>query len=346
MFFISFKALILGIETSCDDTAAGVVSNGRDVLSSVVSSQDSFHKKFGGVVPEIASRRHMEIINPVIDEAVHKAGISFRDLDGIAVSYGPGLVGSLLVGVSTAKALSFALEAPLLAVNHLEGHIYANFLTGAVVTFPFLCLIASGGHTILLLMEGHGSIKVIGMTRDDAAGEAYDKVSRALDLGFPGGPILDRLAAKGDPSYHSFPKALMDNEGGLDFSFSGVKTAVLNAIRREREKGRSIDSSNLAASFQQAVVDVLVEKSVRAARENSVQQFLLAGGVAANNELRRKLRQRMEEEEGVEVLCPPIELCTDNGAMIAAAGYYYLREDRTAPWDLNAVPNLRIEQVY
>ena len=339
---MSRKTLILGLETSCDDTSAAVVLNGRTVLSNVVSSQDSFHLRFGGVVPEIASRRHLEIINPVIDEALSKAGVSFKDLDGLAVSYGPGLVGSLLVGVSVAKALSFSLELPLAAVNHLEGHIYANFLTGATIAFPLLCLVVSGGHTSLLFMEGHGKIEILGRTRDDAAGEVFDKVARALGLGFPGGPVIDKLARKGAAAAFSFPRALMGEEGKLDFSFSGLKTAVLNCIRRETEKGSRIRTEDLAAAFQEAVVDVLVEKSLMAVRQRSTaRQFLLAGGVAANGELRRRLRRRLAEVH-MELIHPPVELCTDNAAMIAAAGYYYLRQGRRASWDLNAVPNLEL----
>ncbi|MGI5875631.1 MAG: tRNA (adenosine(37)-N6)-threonylcarbamoyltransferase complex transferase subunit TsaD [Dethiobacteria bacterium] len=338
---MSRKTLILGVETSCDDTSAAVVLNGRSVLSNVVSSQDQLHLRFGGIVPEIASRRHLEIINPVIDEALARAGVTFAELDGIAVTHGPGLVGSLLVGVSTAKALAFALGLPLIAVNHLEGHLYANFLTGANIIFPFLCLIVSGGHTSLLYMQEHGQAEIIGKTRDDAAGEVFDKVARALGLGFPGGPIIDQLARQGEPSTFSFPRALMTAEGGLDFSFSGVKTAVLNCIQREHEKGKILNEADLAASFQEAVVDALVEKSALAVEEKKVKQFLLAGGVAANSELRKKLRLRLESlDSELEVLYPPVELCTDNGAMIGAAGYYYLRQNRLANQDLNAIPNL------
>lgn len=336
------KTLILGLETSCDDTAASVVLNGRDVLSSVVSSQEQFHRRFGGIVPEIASRCHLDYINPVIDEALSKAGVTVHDLDGIAVTYGPGLVGSLLVGVSVAKALAYTLDLPLMAVNHLEGHIYANFLTGTVITFPLLCLVVSGGHTSLIHMRDHGLIEVMGRTRDDAAGEVFDKVARALGLGFPGGAIIDQLAQQGDASVFSFPRALMTEEGKLDFSFSGVKTSVLNCIRREAEKGNRVKPADLAAAFQDAVVDVLVEKSLLAIRKKGTKQFLLAGGVAANGELRRRLRQRLSNEN-IELLYPPVELCTDNGAMIASAGYFYLHRGRTAPWDLNAVPNLEFE---
>ncbi len=338
---MSRKNVILGLETSCDDTAAAVVVNGRSVLSNVISSQDSLHHRFGGVVPEIASRRHLEIINPLIEEAMRKAGISLNELDGIAVSCGPGLVGSLLVGVSIAKALSFALEVPLIPVNHLEGHVYANYLTGSIITFPFICLVVSGGHTSLLYVQDHGKIEVIGKTRDDAAGEVFDKISRALGLGFPGGPVIERLAQQGDATVFTFPRALMGEDGKLDFSFSGVKTAVLNRIRREQEKGSHADSSDLSAAFQEAVVEVLVEKSVMAVEQKGTMQFLLAGGVAANGELRRKLRFKLEAE-GIEVIVPPVELCTDNGAMIAAAGYYHLRRGVRANWDLNALPNLEI----
>lgn len=336
------RSLILGIETSCDDTSAAVVLNGRTVLSNIISSQDNLHHRFGGIVPEIASRRHLEIINPVIDEAMAKAGVQFSDLDGIAVSYGPGLVGSLLVGVSVAKALAFSLELPLVGVNHVEGHLYANFLTGATISFPLLCLVVSGGHTNILYLEAHGEIKVLGRTRDDAAGEVFDKIARALELGFPGGPVIDNLAARGDPSSFSFPRALMGEEGKLDFSFSGVKTAVLNCIRREMEKGKNVDLHNISAAFQASVVDVLVEKCLLAARQKNIKNLLLAGGVAANSELRRRLRQRLKQEK-VEVILPPVELCTDNAAMIAAAGYYRLRKGFTASDDLNAEPSLNLE---
>jgi N6-L-threonylcarbamoyladenine synthase len=336
---MSRQSLILGLDTSCDDTGAAVVLNGRTLLSNVVSSQDSFHSRFGGIVPEIASRRHLEVVNPIIEEALAKAGITFRELDGIAVTYGPGLVGSLLVGIATAKALSFAHDLPLIAVNHLEAHIYANFLTGAIISFPLICMVVSGGHTSLIYMKDHGKIETLGRTRDDAAGEVFDKVARALDLGFPGGAIIDSLSQQGDAASFTFPRALMNEEGRLDFSFSGVKTAVLNSIRRETEKGNRVKSADLAAAFQEAVVDVLVEKSLLAARQREIKQFLLAGGVAANGELRRKLRQKLNEE-GIELTYPPVELCTDNGAMIASAGYFYLRQGRIASWDLNAVPNL------
>ncbi|HHU75949.1 MAG TPA: tRNA (adenosine(37)-N6)-threonylcarbamoyltransferase complex transferase subunit TsaD [Firmicutes bacterium] len=335
-------SIILGLETSCDDTSAAVVLDGRTVLSNIVSSQDNLHLRFGGIVPEIASRRHLEIINPVIDEAMAQARVKFTDLEGIAVSHGPGLVGSLLVGVSVAKALAFSLDLPLAGVNHIEGHLYANFLTGEDISFPLLGLVVSGGHTNILYMEGHGRIRILGRTRDDAAGEVFDKIARALDLGFPGGPVIDKLAREGDPSSFAFPRALMGPEGGLDFSFSGVKTAVLNSIYRERQRGREIDLHNISSAFQAAVIDVLVEKSFLAARQKNVKIFLLAGGVAANSELRARLRQRVETEE-TKVIFPPPELCTDNAAMVAAAGYYRLRRGNTASYDLNAVPSLSLE---
>ncbi len=338
---MSDRSLILGIETSCDDTSAAVVLNGGTVLSNVISSQDNLHLRFGGIVPEIASRRHLEIINPVIDEAMARAGAEFSDLEGIAVSYGPGLVGSLLVGVSVAKALAFSLDLPLVGINHVEGHLYANFLTGADISFPLLSLVVSGGHTSILYMEGHSRISVLGRTRDDAAGEVFDKIARALDLGFPGGPVIDKLAGRGDPASFSFPRALMGEEGRLDFSFSGVKTAVLNCLHRESKKGREVDLQDVSAAFQAAVVDVLVEKSLLAARQKNVKIFLLAGGVAANSELRRRLRQRLGAEK-IEVIFPPLELCTDNAAMVAAAGYYRLRKGFTASYDLNAEPSLAL----
>jgi len=334
--------LILGVETSCDETAAAVVAGGKKICSNIIASQIDIHEKFGGVVPEIASRKHLEAVNFIIAQALAEAGCTFQDLAAIAVTHGPGLVGSLLVGVSVAKALAFSLDLPLAGVNHIEGHLYANFLTGEDISFPLLGLVVSGGHTNILYMEGHGRIRILGRTRDDAAGEVFDKIARALDLGFPGGPVIDKLAREGDPSSFAFPRALMGPEGGLDFSFSGVKTAVLNSIYRERQRGREIDLHNISSAFQAAVIDVLVEKSFLAARQKNVKIFLLAGGVAANSELRARLRQRVETEE-TKVIFPPPELCTDNAAMVAAAGYYRLRRGNTASYDLNAVPSLSLE---
>lgn len=336
------RTLILGLESSCDDTSAAVVLNGRNVLSNIISSQNDLHRRFGGVVPEIASRRHLEMINPIIDEALAKGGVTLKDLEGIAVAHGPGLVGSLLVGVSTAKALAYALEIPLIAVNHLEGHIYANFLTGASINFPVLCLVVSGGHTSLIHMQDHGKLTVLGRTRDDAAGEVFDKVARALNLGFPGGPIIEELAQRGDIASFNFPRALMGEDGKLDFSFSGLKTAVLNSIRRETEQGRQVKMEDLTAAFQEAVVDVLVEKTVLAVQRYPTKQVLLAGGVAANGELRRRMRRNLDGK-GIEVLTPPPQLCTDNGAMIGAAGYYNLRRGQIASPDLNAISSLGLD---
>ena len=342
--FMSRGKLILGLESSCDDTAAAVVLDGRRILSNVISTQDDLHRHFGGVVPEVASRRHLEIINPIIDESLAMAGVALTELDAIGVSHGPGLVGSLLVGVSTAKALAYALDLPLVAVNHLEGHIYANYLTGAAIIFPLLCLVVSSGHTSLIYMRDHGELAVLGRTRDDAAGEVFDKVARALSLGFPGGPAIAKFARGGDAAAFAFPRALMGEDGNLDFSFSGLKTAVMNSIRREKEQGRQLNLEDLCAAFQAAVVDVLAEKTALAARRYAVRQLLLAGGVAANTELRRSICSRMDEE-GVEVIVPPPQLCTDNGAMIAAAAYFALCRGRVAEPTLNAVANLMFDGV-
>jgi N6-L-threonylcarbamoyladenine synthase len=335
------EPLILGIETSCDETAAAVVAGGERILSNIIASQVELHARFGGVVPEVASRCHLELLNMIIDQALRKADLSLGDLDAIAVSYGPGLVGALLVGVATAKALAFALGIPLLAVNHLEGHIYANLLTGERIEFPLICLVASGGHTALLYLPEIDQVTLMGSTRDDAAGEAFDKIGRAAGLGYPGGPVIDRLAAAGNPEAIPFPRAYLGEEGRFDFSFSGLKSAVLNYLHQQQQKGQPVDKNDLAASFQAAVVEVLVEKTLAAARDRQVQQVLLAGGVAANSTLRRLLKEHLAKE-GIALTVPPLELCTDNAAMIAAAGYRKFLRGDFAALDLNAVPNLSL----
>lgn len=329
---------LLGIETSCDETSAAVVVDGTEIKSNIISSQIKVHQKFGGVVPEVASRKHLENINQVIIEALEQAGLSYRDIDGVAVTYGPGLVGALLVGVAAAKALAYGLDKPLIAVNHLEGHIYANFLANPQLEFPLLCLVVSGGHTDLILMESHGNYRLLGHTRDDAAGEAFDKVARAMGLGYPGGPLIDRLARQGNPQGVDMPRAYLE-AGSFDFSFSGLKSAVLNYLNRARQKGITVNKADLAASFQQAVVDVLVDKALAAADQYRVGTVMLAGGVAANSFLRQQLQQRAEKQH-IKVVYPPLILCTDNAAMIAGAAYHkYLRAD-FAPLTLNAVPSL------
>lgn len=332
--------VILGIETSCDETAAAVVADGRQVHSNIISSQVDIHKKFGGVVPEVASRKHLEMINPVIQEALDQAGIGFKDLDAVAVTYGPGLVGALLVGVAAGKALAYALDLPLLGINHLEGHLCANFLHQAEPSFPLLSLVVSGGHTDLVMVNDFGDYQVVGRTRDDAAGEAFDKVARVLELGYPGGPVIDMMAREGDPQAIDLPRAYLE-DGSLDFSFSGLKTAVVNFAHRAKQRREQVDKRDLAASFQQAVVDVLVDKTMLAVQKYGVQAVMMAGGVAANSALRWQLADQARQA-GVEMTYPPPILCTDNAAMIACAGYYkYLRQD-FAPLTLNAVPNLKL----
>ncbi|AGT30653.1 O-sialoglycoprotein endopeptidase [Geobacillus genomosp. 3] len=328
---------VLGIETSCDETAAAVVKNGKEILSNVVASQMESHRRFGGVVPEIASRHHVEQITLVIEEAMQQAGVSFSDLDAIAVTAGPGLVGALLVGVNAAKALAFAHGLPLIGVHHIAGHIYANQLV-AEMKFPLLALVVSGGHTELVYMEGHGAFQVIGETRDDAAGEAYDKVARALNLPYPGGPHIDRLAHEGEPVI-DLPRAWLE-EGSYDFSFSGLKSAVLNVLHNAKQRGEEIDPKQMAASFQASVIDVLVTKTVQAAKQYGVQQVLLAGGVAANRGLRSALQDKMKELPDVELVIPPLSLCTDNAAMIAAAGTVMHQQGKRADLALNANPGL------
>lgn len=337
--------IILGIETSCDETSVAVLEDGVILRSNIVSSQVDIHKKFGGVVPEVASRKHLENVHPVLLEALEQAGITLADVDAIAVTYGPGLVGALLVGVAAAKAMAYALDVPLIGVNHLEGHIAANFLVRPDLAFPLLCLVVSGGHSDLVFMPHRGEYQLLGRTRDDAAGEAFDKVARAMGLGYPGGPLIDKLAQTGNPRALKLPRAFLE-EGSLDFSFSGLKSAVLNYLNRAAMLKEEVNKADLAASFQQATVEVLVEKTILAAGRTGVKTIMLAGGVAANCGLRNLLQARAGEL-GTAVVFPPLNLCTDNAAMIACAGYYkYLRGD-FAPLTLNAVPALNLgEEKY
>ncbi len=325
--------LILGIDTSCDDTSAAVIENGTTILSNSISNQSDIHKKYGGIVPELASRRHIEMIWPVVDEALKAAGISCKDLACIAVCHGPGLIGSLLVGCSFAKALCYAKKIPLVAVNHLEGHIFSPFLEKTKPDYPFIALIVSGGHTCLCRVDDFGKYFELGRTRDDAAGEAYDKVSKLLGLGYPGGPVIDNLARDGNPEAINFPRAYLPES--LDFSFSGLKTAVLHYVKSEI----SPPLNDIAASFQAAVVDVLVRKTEWAIRKERIKRITLSGGVAANSALRQRILKMAEERE-VEVYMPSVSLCTDNAAMIAAAGYHHYKAGNVAGLDLNPVAYL------
>ncbi len=329
---------LLGIETSCDETAAAVVENGTKVLANVVASQMNIHRRFGGVVPEVASRRHVEQITLVIEEALAKAGITLDEVDAIAVTKGPGLVGALLIGVSAAKALAFSRQIPLVGVHHIAGHIYANRLVEEMI-FPCLTLVVSGGHTELVLMREHGRYHILGETRDDAAGEAYDKVARALGLAYPGGPEIDRLAQKGQASI-DFPRAWLEPDS-YDFSFSGLKSAVLNHLHQLEQKEEPIHQANIAASFQESVVEVLVGKTLRAAEAFQVKQVLLAGGVAANQRLRQRMQQACAQH-GLPLVIPPLWLCTDNAAMIASAGFVEYEKGVRETMALNAYPGLRL----
>lgn len=332
--------LILAIESSCDETAAAVVKNGRSVLSNVISSQIDLHKLYGGVVPEIASRKHIEKINQVIEEALKEADTTLDDLDAIAVTYGPGLVGALLVGVAEAKAISFAKNLPLVGVHHIEGHISANYIENLDLEPPFLCLVVSGGHTHLVVVKDYGEFEILGRTRDDAAGEAFDKVARAIGLGYPGGPKIDKLSKQGNAYAMDFPKAKVA-DAPYDFSFSGVKSAVLNHLNKCKMMGEPVVEADIAASFQRCVVEVLVEHAIAAARDYHISKLAIAGGVASNQTLRNAMEQACEKN-GIQFYHPSPIFCTDNAAMIGVAGYYEYIKGTRHGWDLNAVPNLKL----
>ena len=332
--------LILAIESSCDETAAAVVKNGREVLSNVISSQIALHTLYGGVVPEIASRKHIEKINQVIQEALDEAHVSLDDIDAIGVTYGPGLVGALLVGVAAAKAISYAKKIPLVGVHHIEGHISANYIENKDLEPPFLCLVVSGGHTHLVKVSDYGKYEILGRTRDDAAGEAFDKVARAIGLGYPGGPKIEKAARDGDPMSIPFPKARV-NDNPYDFSFSGVKSAVLNYINQAQMKGEEVNRADLAASFQKAVVDVLVEHTMLAAGDYKMTKIAIAGGVASNGTLRAAMEKACAER-GYTFYRPSPIFCTDNAAMIGVAAYYEYMKGTRHGWNLNAVPNLNL----
>jgi len=332
---------ILAIETSCDETSAAVVKNGREVLSNIISSQIDIHKRFGGVVPEVASRKHLENISPVIDEALLSAGVKLKDLDAVAATCGPGLVGALLIGLTTAKAIAFSSSLPFIGVNHIEGHIAANYIEHNELEPPFTCLVASGGHSHIVNVVGYTSYEVLGRTRDDAAGEAFDKIARALGLGYPGGPLLDKLAASGNREAIDFPRAFLE-EGSYDFSFSGLKSAVLNYLNSKRMKNEEVNPADIAASFQEAVTDVLSAKLIKAALDRKSEYAVLAGGVASNSRLRELLKQR-GEQAGIKVIYPSPILCTDNAAMIGCAAYYRYINGTRSDFTLNAIPNLSLE---
>ena len=332
--------LILAIESSCDETAASVVKNGRCVLSNIISSQIAIHTLYGGVVPEIASRKHIEKINQVVEAALKEADVTLDDIDAIGVTYGPGLVGALLVGVAEAKAIAYAKKKPLVGVHHIEGHVSANYIEHPDLEPPFLCEIISGGHTHLVIVKDYGSFEILGRTRDDAAGEAFDKVARAIGLGYPGGPKIDKLAKEGNPHAIDFPRAHME-DAPYDFSFSGVKSAVLNHLNKCRMTGEPIVEADIAASFQQAVVDVLVDNAIRAAKDYHMDRLAIAGGVASNGALRAAMEAACEKES-IRFYRPSPIFCTDNAAMIGVAAYYEYQKGTRHGWDLNAVPNLKL----
>lgn len=332
-------SLILGIETSCDETAAAVVKDGREILSNIISTQIEIHKKFGGVVPEIASRKHLEIVNAVVAEALERANVTFDDIEAIGVTYGPGLVGALLVGVSAAKALAFALDKPLIPVHHIRGHICANFIEHKKLEPPFICLVASGGHSHIVHVKDYTEFEVLGRTRDDAAGEAFDKVARILGLPYPGGPEIDKCAATGNEDFVKFKKVSF-GEGNYDFSFSGIKTGVMNYVNNAQQKGEEFKTEDIAASFQKSVVEVLVDRLLEASDKCGIKKIALAGGVAANSRLRKELESR---SDGYEIYFPSLPFCTDNAAMIASSAYYEFLNGNIADMSLNAIPYLDIE---
>lgn len=332
--------LILAIESSCDETAAAVVKNGREVLSNVINTQIAIHTEYGGVVPEIASRKHIENINPVIKKALEDAGVTLDDIDAIGVTYGPGLVGALLVGVAEAKAIAFAKNKPLVGVHHIEGHISANYVENKELEPPFVALVVSGGHTHLVKVNDYGEYEIVGRTRDDAAGEAFDKVARAIGLGYPGGPKIDKLAKEGNPDAIEFPRAHVD-DAPYDFSFSGIKSAVLNYINSANMQGKEINRADVAASFQKAVVDALVSRAVRLAKECGMDKLAIAGGVASNSALRAAIQEACAKNN-IGFYSPSPILCTDNAAMIGAAAYYEYIKGVRHGYDLNAVPNLKL----
>lgn len=331
---------ILSIESSCDETAAAVVKNGREICSNIIYSQIALHTEYGGVVPEIASRKHIEKINQVIEQALSEAHMDLKEMDAIAVTYGPGLVGALLVGVSAAKAISFATGIPLIGVHHIEGHISANYIENKDLKPPFACLVVSGGHSHLVLVKDYGEYEILGRTRDDAAGEAFDKVARAIGLGYPGGPKIDKISKEGNPEAIHFPRAKVA-ESEYDFSFSGLKSAVLNYLNSCEMKGETVNRADVAASFQKAVIDVLVEHSMHAVKSYGFTKFAIAGGVASNSSLRAAFEKACEKEK-VEFYHPSPVFCTDNAAMIGTAGYYEYRKGIRHGFDLNAVPNLKL----
>jgi len=334
------EVYILAIESSCDETAAAVVKNGREVLSNIISSQIALHTLYGGVVPEIASRKHIEKINQVIEEALKDANVELKDITAIAVTYGPGLVGALLVGVSAAKAISFATGIPLIGVHHIEGHISANYIENKELEPPYVCLVVSGGHSHLVVVKDYGEYEIIGRTRDDAAGEAFDKVARAIGLGYPGGPKIDKLSKEGNPEAIRFPRAKVD-DNEYDFSFSGLKSAVLNYLNGCQMKGETICEADVASSFQKAVIDVLVEHGIHAVKKYGYNKFAIAGGVASNSSLRQAFETECAKRN-IEFYHPSPIFCTDNAAMIGVAGYYEYIKGVRSGLELNAVPNLRL----